>query len=193
MYAIIGLGNPTSKYTGTRHNIGFEVIDELAARMDISVNIKKHKALCGVGIIGTAKVLLAKPQTYMNLSGESVKAIVDFYKLSPAEDIIIIYDDIDLDVGQLRIRTKGSAGGHNGVKSIISQLGTSEFKRIRIGVGANNSKGDLVNHVLGKFQGTDRRIMDNSVEDAASAASVIITENINTAMNKFNSSGKSAE
>lgn len=185
MYVIAGLGNPTSKYTGTRHNVGFEVIDELAERMGIKVNNKKHKALCGQGKIGSEKVILIKPQTFMNLSGEAVRAVVDFYKLTP-ENIIIIYDDIDLDVGKIRIRPKGSAGGHNGIKSIIAHMGTSEFKRVRVGVGAKNNGSDLVDHVLGKFDSVDRKIMDDMVVMAASAVSLIVTENIDTAMNKFN-------
>lgn len=185
MYAIFGLGNPEKQYDKTRHNIGFDVIDELAAQMGVSVTTKRHKALCGVGMIGREKVVLVKPQTYMNLSGESVRAVIDFYKLDPEEDIIVIYDDISLDVGSLRIRAKGSAGGHNGIKSIISHTGTQTFKRIKVGVGGNEG-GDMIKHVLGKFSPNDRRIVDEAVRDAASAAEVMIIEDINTAMNKFN-------
>jgi len=185
MYAIIGLGNPEKQYDKTRHNIGFDVIDELAFQMGVSVTTKRHKALCGVGMIGTEKVVLVKPQTYMNLSGESVRAVMDFYKLNPKEDIIVIYDDISLDIGNIRIRAKGSAGGHNGIKSIIAHAGTQEFKRIKVGVGSNMS-GDMVKHVLGKFPPNERKIVDDAVKDAAAAAEVMIIENIDTAMNKFN-------
>ena len=123
MYIIAGLGNPTAEYAKTRHNVGFDAIDELADQMGVSVEIKKHKALCGMGLIAGQKVLLMKPQTYMNLSGEAVRAAVDFYKCDPETELIVIYDDISLDVGRLRIRAKGSAGGHNGIKSIIAHLG----------------------------------------------------------------------
>lgn len=185
MYAIFGLGNPDKQYDKTRHNIGFDVIDELASQMGISVTTKRHKALCGVGMIGSEKVVLVKPQTYMNLSGESVRAVMDFYKLNPEEDIIVIYDDISLDVGNLRIRGKGSAGGHNGIKSIIAHAGTQNFKRIKVGVGSNLG-GDMVKHVLGKFPPNERRIVDGAIIDAASACNLMIIEDINTAMNKYN-------
>lgn len=127
MYAIVGLGNPDKKYDKTRHNIGFDVIDELASQMGVQVNTRRHKALCGIGMIGNEKVILVKPQTYMNNSGESVREVMDFYKLDPQQEIIIIADDISLDVGKIRIRAKGSAGGHNGLKSIIAHTGTGGF------------------------------------------------------------------
>ena len=168
MYAIIGLGNPEKKYDKTRHNIGFDVIDELASQMGVQVNTKRHKALCGVGQIGSEKVILVKPQTYMNLSGESVRAVMDFYKLDPTKDIIVIADDISLPTGKIRIRAKGSAGGHNGLKSIIAHAGTDQFTRIKVGVGAN--QGDLVKHVLGKFSKGERKIVDDAVRNAASAS-----------------------
>ena len=172
MYAIIGLGNPDKKYEKTRHNVGFDVIDELAEQMGIEVKTKRHKALCGIGTIGSEKVVLVKPQTYMNLSGESVRAVMDFYKLDAKSDIIVVSDDISLPVGKIRIRTKGSAGGHNGLKSIISHAGTDGFTRIRVGVGAN--EGDLVKHVLGKFSKQDRVFVDDAIRDAASAAELIV-------------------
>lgn len=184
MYAIVGLGNPDKKYNKTRHNIGFDVIDELAYQMGVQVTTRRHKALCGIGNIGSTKVILVKPQTYMNNSGESVREVMDFYKLNPESDIIVIADDISLDVGKIRIRGKGSAGGHNGLKSIITHTGTQNFKRIKVGVGAN--EGDLVNHVLGKFGKKEREIVDEAVRNAASAAEVMILENIDTAMNKYN-------
>jgi PTH1 family peptidyl-tRNA hydrolase len=135
MFIIAGLGNPTLQYEGTRHNVGFDVIDVLADQYQINVTERKNKALCGKGIIAGQKVLLVKPQTYMNLSGESLRAIADFYKIDVETELLVIFDDISLDVGQLRILKKGSAGGHNGIKSIISHLGTSDFMRIKIGVG----------------------------------------------------------
>ena len=184
MYAIVGLGNPEKKYDKTRHNIGFDVIDELASQMGVQVNTRRHKALCGIGMIGNEKVILVKPQTYMNNSGESVREVMDFYKLDPQQEIIIIADDISLDVGKIRIRAKGSAGGHNGLKSIIAHTGTQKFKRINVGVG--ETQGDLVNHVLGKFGSKEREIVDEAVRNAASAAEVMILENIETAMNKYN-------
>lgn len=184
MYAIIGLGNPEKKYDKTRHNIGFDVIDELASQMGVQVNTKRHKALCGVGQIGSEKVILVKPQTYMNLSGESVRAVMDFYKLDPTKNIIVIADDISLPTGKIRIRAKGSAGGHNGLKSIIAHAGTDQFTRIKVGVGAN--QGDLVKHVLGKFSKGERKIVDDAVRNAASASEVIVMYDVQTAMNKFN-------
>ena len=184
MYAIIGLGNPEKKYDKTRHNIGFDVIDELASQMGVQVNTKRHKALCGVGQIGSEKVILVKPQTYMHLSGESVRAVMDFYKLDPTKDIIVIADDISLPTGKIRIRAKGSAGGHNGLKSIIAHAGTDQFTRIKVGVGAN--QGDLVKHVLGKFSKGERKIVDDAVRNAASASEVIVMYDVQTAMNKFN-------
>ena len=140
MHLIVGLGNPTKQYEGTRHNVGFETIDRIAAENQIRVEEKKHKALYGSGYIEGEKVILAKPQTFMNLSGESVRELSDYYKI-PAENIIVIYDDISLDVGQLRIREKGSAGGHNGIKNIILHLGTEVFPRIKVGVGRNRRAG----------------------------------------------------
>ena len=152
--------------------------------MGVQVNTKRHKALCGVGQIGSEKVILVKPQTYMNLSGESVRAVMDFYKLDPTKDIIVIADDISLPTGKIRIRAKGSAGGHNGLKSIIAHAGTDQFTRIKVGVGAN--QGDLVKHVLGKFSKGEREIVDDAVRNAASASEVIVMYDVQTAMNKFN-------
>ena len=185
MYIIVGLGNPTSKYEGTRHNVGFDAIDELASRMGVTADTKKHKGECATGMIGSEKVLLLKPQTFMNLSGESVRAAVDFYKIDPKEELIVLCDDISLDVGKIRVRAKGSAGGHNGLKSIISHLGTDQFKRVKIGVG-DKGKMDLADYVLGRFPKEDRVKVDEAIENAASAASVIILEDITTAQNRFN-------
>ena len=185
MYIIAGLGNPTREYEKTRHNVGFEVIDVLADMLGTTVEEKKFKGLYGRGIIGGEKVLLLKPQTFMNLSGESVKAAADFYKVDH-EHIIIIYDDISLDVGQLRIRKKGSAGGHNGIKNIIAHLGTQEFSRIRVGVGDKPKKMDLADYVLSRFSKEDRVLMEDACKDASKAVNVMITESEDAAMNQFN-------
>lgn len=186
MYIVVGLGNPTSQYTGTRHNIGFDAIDILADRMGINVDTKKHKALIGKGMIGSEKVVLAKPQTFMNLSGESVRELVDFYKIDPEDELIVIYDDISMDVGKIRIRAKGSAGGHNGIKSIIAHTGSDVFKRVKIGVGDKPKGMDLAAYVLGRFSAEDRKNVDEAVIKAAMAVEVMIIEDINTASNKFN-------
>lgn len=185
MYIIIGLGNPTSKYNGTRHNIGFDVITRLSDDYNISMDTKKHKAICGKGYIEGEKVLLCQPQTYMNLSGESVREAIDFYKVTN-KDIIVIYDDISLDVGQLRLRTKGSAGGHNGIKSIISHLGTDEFMRIKVGVGDKPKDFDLADYVLSRFTEDENVIMREALKKSSEAVKSIIKDGMNTAMNLYN-------
>ena len=185
MYLIAGLGNPTKKYEGTRHNVGFETIDKLSADCGIDVREKKHKALCGKGLIGGSKVLLAKPQTYMNLSGESLRAMVDFYQIQP-ENVIVICDDINLPAGQLRIRERGSAGGHNGLKNIIQHLGTQDFMRIRIGVGGKPEGWDLADYVLARISGQDRKILDEAEADAAEAAKLMAAGQTVKAMNLYN-------
>ena len=169
MYIIAGLGNPGKEYMGTRHNAGFSVIDVLADRYRIDVSEKKHKALCGRGVIEGQKVLLLKPQTFMNLSGESIRAAADYYKIEP-EEMIVIYDDISLDPGQLRIRLKGSAGGHNGIKNIIANLGTQDFPRIKVGVGAKPPRMDLADYVLSRFGAGEQKLMDEAFGEAAEAA-----------------------
>ena len=178
MFLIVGLGNPGKEYDGTRHNIGFAAIDYIADKYNIELNRIKFKGVFGEGLINGKKVILLKPTTYMNLSGESIREVVNFYKISN-EEIIVIYDDISLEVGRIRIREKGSHGGHNGIKSIIANLGTDVFPRVKIGVGA--PKGNLVSHVLGKFS-------DEEVEIKASsdATSIIISNNTKEAMNKLN-------
>ena len=168
MYIIAGLGNPTREYEKTRHNVGFDTIDVLADKLNTSVDEKKFKGLYGKGIIAGEKVILLKPQTFMNLSGESVREAADFYKVDP-EHIIVIYDDISLDVGQLRIRKKGSAGGHNGIKNIIAHLGTQEFPRIKVGVGDKPPRMDLADYVLSRFSKEDREKMEQAFKDAAEA------------------------
>lgn len=186
MYLIVGLGNPTKKYEHTRHNIGFDVIDYLADQYNISMNTKKFKGICGTGVIEGSKLLLLKPQTFMNLSGNSVGEAAAYYKLDPAQDLIVIYDDIDLDPGSLRIRKKGSAGGHNGMKDIIAHLETQEFPRIRVGVGAKIEGQDLVNHVLGHFSGEDRELVQEAVRSASDAVRLMVQGEIDAAMNQYN-------
>ncbi len=186
MYVIVGLGNPTYQYAKTRHNVGFEVIDELAERNKISMDINKHKAVCGKGTIAGQKVVLVQPQTFMNLSGESVRAVIDFYKINPKDELIVIFDDISLDVGQIRLRAQGSPGGHNGIKSIALHLGNLEFPRIKVGVGDKPRGWDLADYVLSRFNDEERIKVDESIVDAAMAAELFIKEGIEGAMNKFN-------
>lgn len=185
MKIIVGLGNPTREYAGTRHNVGFSVIYNISDAYNIPVETKKHKALIGKGVIEGEKVVLAMPQTYMNLSGESVRELMDFYKCD-LSDLIVIYDDISLDVGKLRIRSKGSAGGHNGIKNIIAHLGTQEFARIKIGVGEKPAKMDLADYVLGHFSKEEQPVIRESADRAREAVATILTEGIASAMNKFN-------
>ena len=186
MFIIAGLGNPGREYAHTRHNVGFDTIDVLADMYRIDVDTKKHKALIGKGIIEGQKVILAKPQTYMNLSGESVRELVDFYKIDETSELIIIYDDISLNPGQLRIRLKGSAGGHNGIKSIIQHLGCQEFLRIRVGVGEKPVGYDLADYVLGHFTGDDKLEMEDAKDRAAKAAAMMVSGEIEKAMNEYN-------
>lgn len=186
MHIIVGLGNPTREYENTRHNIGFDVIDRIADAYSISVLEKKHKALIGKGVIQGEKVILAKPQTYMNLSGESVRQLIDYYKVDEESELIVIYDDISLDVGQLRIRKKGSAGGHNGIKNIIAHLGHDVFPRIKMGVGEKPKGYDLADYVLGHFTKEERKIMDESAATAVKAVELMLRGEIDEAMNLYN-------
>lgn len=186
MKIIAGLGNPGREYEGTRHNIGFSVIEQLAEQYNISMTEKKHKAIYGKGMIEGEKVILLKPQTYMNLSGESISDAVHYYKIDPEEDLIVIYDDIDLDVGRLRIRAKGSAGGHNGVKNIIANLGTQIFSRIRVGVGAKPKGWDLVDYVLGRFPKEELPLIEEGKKAACQAVNMIIGQSVEAAMNQLN-------
>lgn len=185
MKLIVGLGNPTKEYQATRHNIGFDAITRLCDDYRIRLDAKEHKAICGRGYIGGEKVLLAQPQTYMNLSGESVRELADYYKIA-VEDIIIIYDDISLDVGQLRVRPKGSAGGHNGIKSIIAHLGTQEFARIRVGVGDKPKEWDLADYVLGHFPKEEEPLIREALARVSKACECIIIDGIEAAMNEYN-------
>ena len=185
MYVIAGLGNPGREYEGTRHNVGFMTLDALADKYNIDVREKAFKGLIGKGVIEGNKVILVKPQTYMNSSGESIRAAADYYKVDP-EDILIVYDDISLAPGQLRIRAKGSAGGHNGIKSIIAHLGTQEFPRVKVGVGEKPARMDLADYVLGHFSKEEQATMDDAVKEAADAVCEIVNVGIAQAMNDHN-------
>ena len=185
MYIIAGLGNPSKEYEKTRHNAGFDTIDLLAEKLGIDLTEKKHRAYCGKGMIGTEKVLLLKPQTFMNNSGESLRDAADFYKVEP-EQILVIYDDISLEPGQLRIRMKGSAGGHNGIKSIIAHLGTQDFPRIKIGVGAKPEQMDLADYVLSRFSPSEREKMEESFREGAEAVITFLQDGADAAMNRYN-------
>ena len=185
MFLIVGLGNPGRQYEHTRHNAGFDVMDALAEKYNISISESGHKALFGKGMIGGQKVILAKPQTFMNLSGVCVAGLADYYSLD-ISDVLIIYDDVSLDIGKIRIRPNGSAGGHNGIKNLINELGTQEFQRIRVGVGKKPMHYDLADWVLGHFKKDEREIMDKSVGLAAEAVESILDRGIGFAMNMYN-------
>ena len=185
MYIIVGLGNPGKKYEHTRHNVGFEVIDILADRMGIHVDESKHKGLVGRGMLEGQKVVLVKPQTFMNLSGECVRAVADFYKVAE-EEIIVIYDDISLEPGQLRIRAKGSAGGHNGIKNIIAHLGSQVFPRVKVGVGEKPRMMDLADYVLSHFTKEEQGKMNEAFKEAADAVAMMVGHGMDPAMNKYN-------
>ena len=189
MKLIVGLGNPSQKYEGTRHNVGFTVIDVLAEEYHITVNSTHHKALCGKGWIAGESVLLAKPLTYMNLSGESVRPLADYYKVEP-EDILIIYDDISLEPGKIRVRAKGSAGGHNGMKSIIQHLGTEAFPRVRLGIGEKPAQMDLADYVLGHFNKEEQALMKEAAQTAVEAVTCYIEHGIAETMNRYNGKKK---
>ena len=185
MYIIVGLGNPKKEYDNTRHNIGFMAIDEIAEKHNISVIESKHKALIGKGIIGGQKVILAKPLTFMNLSGESVRQLVDYYKIDEECELIVLYDDISLPPGKLRLRKKGSAGGHNGIKNIIAHLGHDNFMRVKIGVGEKPKGYDLADYVLGHFSKEEMPIMKEALKNTAGAVEMILADSIDAAMNKY--------
>lgn len=186
MYLIAGLGNPDKKYEHTRHNVGFDVIDELAEKYNISISEKKHKALLGKGVIEGQKVVLAKPQTYMNLSGESIVELVHYYKIDPETEMIVIYDDISFAPGNLRIRQSGSAGGHNGIRNIIKCLGTQEFMRIKVGVGEKPKNWDLADFVLGHFSKEERENLEDAIGRAMEAVGYMINGDVAKAMNEYN-------
>ena len=186
MYIIVGLGNPRREYENTRHNVGFFCIDILAKENNIDVIECKHKALIGKGYINSQKVILVKPQTFMNLSGESVCDVIDYYKIDEKMNLIVIYDDVSLPVGQLRIRKKGSAGGHNGIKNIIAHLGHDTFMRIKVGVGEKPKGYDLADYVLGHFSEQDKKVIEDSAKGVCEAVKLMMEEKIDAAMNKFN-------
>ena len=190
MFIIAGLGNPTLQYEGTRHNVGFDVIDMLADRYNISVDGRKGRALVGKGIIEGQKVLLVKPQTYMNLSGESLRELVNYYKLDPESELIVVFDDISLEPGNIRIRKKGSAGGHNGIKNIIAMTGTQNFMRIKVGVGEKPKGWDLADYVLGRFSTEDRAKVEEAIGHAMDAAVLMMQGEVDKAMNDYNSKNK---
>lgn len=186
MVIIVGLGNPTREYENTRHNIGFMAIDALAEKYNISVLDCRHKAMIGKGVINGHKVVLVKPLTYMNLSGEAVRAVIDYYKADAGSELIVIYDDVSLDVGQLRIRKKGSAGGHNGIKNIIAHLGHDVFLRIKIGVGEKPKGYDLADYVLGHFSKEELGVMKDSLEKVDGAVNLMLSGEVDKAMNDYN-------
>lgn len=186
MYIIVGLGNPGKAYENTRHNAGFRTVDLLASRFNIAVSKKKFNALIGEGNVGDEKVVLIKPQTYMNLSGESIAQVLKWYKIE-LSNLLIIYDDVDLEFGLIRIRARGSAGTHNGMRSIVDYIDSEDFPRIRIGIGKPpNPDYELADYVLGKFSKSEEEILKNAVNNAAEAAKTIIEKGIGTAMNNFN-------
>lgn len=190
MFLIVGLGNPGRQYEHTRHNVGFDVMDAIAEKYNISISEKKHRALCGKGVINGVKVVLAKPQTFMNLSGESVESLLSYYKLDPEEEMLVIYDDISLAPGNLRIRKKGSAGGHNGIKNIIAQTGTQNFLRIKVGVGEKPKGWDLADYVLGRFDEEERAAVEEAIGHAVLAAELMLQGEVDAAMNEFNAKKK---
>ncbi len=185
MFVVIGLGNPGNRYRKTRHNVGFDTIECLAETHDIKISKIKYKSIYGEGRIGNEKVLLVKPQTYMNNSGISAFEIIRYYNI-PVENIIVIYDDVDIEFGTLRVRPKGSAGSHNGMKSMIYHLQDDEFPRVRIGVGSPETHQDLANFVLSGFSKDEREIIDITIKKASQAVESIITKGINKAMNEYN-------
>ena len=193
MFMIVGLGNPTAQYAGTRHNVGFDVIDRIADEYNISVESRKSRAFVGTGMIVGRKALLVKPQTFMNLSGESVRGLVDFYKIDVETELLVVYDDVSLDVGQLRIRKKGSAGGHNGIKSLLAHLGTNVFLRLKVGVGEKPAQYDLADYVLGHFSKEDRNIMEESYKRAVHAVELLAAGETEQAMNEYNKKVKREE
>lgn len=193
MYIIAGLGNPGQKYENTRHNIGWQVLDELAEKHHIKILENKFKGLIGKGMIGSEKVILLKPLTYMNLSGESVSEAVRFFKIDEEAELIVIADDISLEPGQLRMRKKGSAGGHNGLKSIIAHLGHENFIRMKMGVGDKPAGYDLADYVLGHFSKEEEAILIESRKNAVLAIETILSDGVDKAMNLYNAKKRRTE
>lgn len=185
MFVFAGLGNMGSKYERTRHNVGFDTIDFLAVQYRINNFKSKHKSLIADGVIQGQKALLVKPQTYMNNSGEAIREIIDYYKV-PHENLVVIYDDADLDIGRLRIRAKGSSGTHNGMRSILSHVKTEDFPRIRIGIGKAPDKMGLADFVLSRFSDEERKLVNVAIENAARAAVTMVCASVEIAMSKYN-------
>lgn len=190
MYLIAGLGNPTPKYEKTRHNMGFDCVDILAEKYKIALKKSRFRALVGKGEIGGKQVLLVKPLTFMNLSGEAVRKIANYYKIDTKKELVVIYDDTDLAIGAIRLKAKGSAGSHNGMKSIVENLGSEQFCRVRVGIGKRAENADMVDFVLGRFAPADRKEIDKALERAAESVVDIISNGIDCAMNDFNGNSK---
>ena len=184
-WLLVCLGNPGKEYANTRHNIGFLAADALEKRTGVKFNKLKYRALTGEVTLGGQRVLVVKPQTYMNLSGEAVKLAGGFYKIPP-ERILVLYDDVSLPLGKLRIRASGSAGGHNGIKNIIAHLGTDAFPRIKVGVGAPQREDGLVDWVIGSFTASERKVVDAAIDKALDAAACVIEKGVSEAQNRFN-------
>ena len=185
MYLIVGLGNPENQYSKTRHNMGFDTINKIASSYNIDINKNKFKAEYGTGIIEGKKVILLKPQTFMNLSGESIKQCMDFYKLK-LEDLIVIYDDMDLDPGNIKVRIKGGPGSNNGMKSVVSNINSEDFVRVRVGIGKPENKSDMINYVIGHVSEDEYKILEEGTSLAKDATIEIIKNDVNSSMNKFN-------
>lgn len=185
MYLIVGLGNPEEDYSKTRHNMGFNVVNKIAKKYGIEINKKKFDSLYGEGMIENEKVILLKPQTYMNLSGKAIIQVVNFYKI-PLENICVIYDDMDIEKGQIKIRKKGGAGSHNGMKSVVAELNSEAFARIRVGIGNPKFKDDSINYVIGAIPEEEVKVLDEGTTKAAEAMIAILKDGIDNAMNKFN-------
>lgn len=185
MYLIVGLGNPEKEYANTRHNMGFNVINKIAEKYKIEMIKEKFQGIYGMGQIENEKVILLKPQTYMNLSGNSIREFVNFYKIEK-ENVIVIYDDVDIEPGLIRIRKQGTAGSHNGMKSVVQELGTTNFPRIRVGIGKPKYENDMINHVLQKIDDSEKEIINKGIDLAFLAIIEIIKNNIDKAMNKYN-------
>lgn len=186
MYLIVGLGNPEKKYDKTKHNVGFDAIDEMIDEYDIPSSGISMKGMYGKGFIGGEKVMVMKPLTYMNLSGHAVRAFVDYYNIDVQSELIVIYDDVDMAAGQLRIRKKGSAGSHNGMKSIIQMLGSTDFTRIRVGIGPKPVKWDLADYVLAPFPKDERVKVDGVIEDIPDIIKTIVEDGVDIAMTRYN-------
>ena len=185
MFLIVGLGNPEEEYSHTRHNMGFDTVNKLAKQYDIEINKNKFKGLYGMGNIEGEKVIILKPQTYMNLSGESIKEAIDFYKIEN-KNLIIVYDDIDIKPGTIKLRKTGGPGTHNGMKSVIQNIQITEFPRVRVGIGMPEHKNDLINYVIGKIPEEEKETLDKSTTIAKDAVIEIIKNGVDMAMNKFN-------